>query len=502
MPEARGGTKSSHWRRCLVVITAVLLLVVIAVLVIVAVRQNRPTPPNLKFGIVLDAGSSHTGLFIYQWLAEKMNDTGVVRQRDSCSVKGPGISSYWADVEQAGLSLRDCLNEAKRSIPVEQHRETPVFLGATAGMRLLRSQNSSQAEKLLQAVEAFIHSYPFDFQGAQIVTGADEGAFGWITINYLMGNFLQDMAGPHETVGALDLGGASTQITFVPDGEIESLDNSMHFRLYGKNYEMYTHSYLCYGKDQALKMFLQKLGVSANGTVFNPCFNEGYEKSINVSNFFTSPCTPMPPWTTHQTLRVIGTGNSHQCRDHVRQIFNQSSCAWNQCSFNGVYQPHVWGKYGAISAFYFVMKFFNMDKEKVSLDEVKVAVDKFCSTPWDQAKNEYKIKEKYLSENCFSGHYVLILLVDGYNFTSSTWNNIQFMKKIGGSDAGWTLGYMLNRTNMIPAELPRPKPMSKASYLSVMIIFSLLSFCWSSVCLYSGGRFADRDRRIWRRDLI
>ncbi|XP_069756546.1 ectonucleoside triphosphate diphosphohydrolase 1 isoform X2 [Narcine bancroftii] len=429
MPEAREGTKRRHWCKCLLVTTAVLLLVVVAVLVIVAVRQNRPTPPNLKFGIVLDAGSSHTALFIYQWSAEKMNDTGVVQQQKSCSVKGPGISSYWADVDQAGLSLRACLNEAKQSIPVGQHRHTPVYLGATAGMRLLRSQNSSQAEKILQAVEAFIHSYPFDFRGARIITGADEGAFGWITVNYLMGNFLQDIAGPHETIGALDLGGASTQITFVPDGEIESPGNSMHFRLYGKNYEMYTHSYLCYGKDQALKMFLQNLQVSANGIISNPCFNKGYERFINVSSFFNSPCTPMPTWTTDQTLRVIGTGISHQCRAHVRQLLNQSSCTWSQCSFNGVYQPQVWGKYGAMSAFYFVMKFFNMDKEKLSLDEVNVAVDKFCSTPWDQAKKQYKIKEKYLSENCFSGHYVLVLLVDGYNFTSTTWNNIHFMKK-------------------------------------------------------------------------
>lgn len=59
------------------------------------------------------------------------------------------------------------------------------------------------------------------------------------------------------TVGALDLGGASTQITFVPGQQVESSDNSIDFRLYGNDYHLYTHSFLCYGKDQVLKLYLE-----------------------------------------------------------------------------------------------------------------------------------------------------------------------------------------------------------------------------------------------------
>lgn len=60
------------------------------------------------------------------------------------------------------------------------------------------------------------------------------------------------------TNGALDLGGASTQISFVSDyfDGSESPSNSVLFRLYGNDYHLYTHSFLCYGKDQALKMVL------------------------------------------------------------------------------------------------------------------------------------------------------------------------------------------------------------------------------------------------------
>lgn len=58
------------------------------------------------------------------------------------------------------------------------------------------------------------------------------------------------------TLGALDLGGASTQITFVSKQDMESPENSIDFRLYGNDYHLYTHSFLCYGKDQLLRKTL------------------------------------------------------------------------------------------------------------------------------------------------------------------------------------------------------------------------------------------------------
>lgn len=42
----------------------------------------------IQYGIVLDAGSSHTALYIYEWPAEKDNNTGRVEQTHSCKVKG------------------------------------------------------------------------------------------------------------------------------------------------------------------------------------------------------------------------------------------------------------------------------------------------------------------------------------------------------------------------------------------------------------------------------
>lgn len=51
---------------------------------------------------------------------------------------GGGISSYAGQAGAAGRSLEACLDQALKAVPRERHLLTPVYLGATAGMRLLQ----------------------------------------------------------------------------------------------------------------------------------------------------------------------------------------------------------------------------------------------------------------------------------------------------------------------------------------------------------------------------
>ena len=64
------------------------------------------------------------------------------------------------------------------------------------------------------------------------------------------------------------MGGASTQITFVPS---KPAWHSNKLKLYGKEYQVYTHSYLCYGKKEAERRFLAQL-VQVNRFVYNVLF--------------------------------------------------------------------------------------------------------------------------------------------------------------------------------------------------------------------------------------
>lgn len=58
------------------------------------------------------------------------------------------------------------------------------------------------------------------------------------------------------TYGALDMGGASTQITFVPT---KPAQKQTEIVLFGKEYEPYTHSFLCYGLTEAQRRFFAQL---------------------------------------------------------------------------------------------------------------------------------------------------------------------------------------------------------------------------------------------------
>ncbi|XP_053778389.1 ectonucleoside triphosphate diphosphohydrolase 1 isoform X5 [Desmodus rotundus] len=379
------------------------------------------------------------------------------------------------------------MERAREVIPISQHQETPVYLGATAGMRLLRLQEEWLADDVLTMVTQILNNYPFDFRGARILSGEEEGAYGWITVNYLLGKFTKKLRWltlmpndneSQETYGALDLGGASTQITFVPQNQtIESPQNALYFRLYGKDYSVYTHSFLCYGKDQALLQKVAKDIQATNGTIQDPCFNHGYSRVMNVSDIYNSTCT----WEFQNRLpfhqfEIQGIGDFEECQQSIIKLFNTSQCPYSRCAFNEIFLPQLQGQFGAFSAYYYVMKFLNLTSEEpISQEKMIDTIKKFCSRPWKELKTNFgDVKEKYLSEYCFSGTYIISLLQTGYHFTPDNWKNIHFMGQIRNTDVGWTLGYMLNLTNMIPAEQPMSTPLSHSTYVFLMVFFSLI----------------------------
>ncbi|KAM9207613.1 ectonucleoside triphosphate diphosphohydrolase 8 isoform 3-T3 [Dugong dugon] len=396
-------------------------------------------PADTKFGIVFDAGSSHTSLFVYKWPADKENNTGVVSQALACQVEGPGISSYTSNPALAGESLRGCLEEALALIPEAQHWETPTFLGATAGMRLLSQKNGSQAERIFAEVAGVLRQAPVDFRSAALLTGLEEGAFAWITINYALGMLLT--------------------ISFVPGGPILDPSTQASFLLYGSSYNIYTHSYLCFGRDQVLSRLLARLVQgSPSGLVRHPCYHSGYQATLPLAPLFESPCVgTSAPAGTAQNLTIEGTGNPGACVSAIRELFNFSSCEGRaDCAFDGVYQPPVRGQFYAFSNFYYTFRFLNLTSGQ-PLDTVNATVWEFCLRPWKLVEISYPEQAPWLRDYCASGLYILTLLLEGYGFSEETWPSIKFLMQAGGTEIGWTLGYMLNLTNMIPAKAPVTK---------------------------------------------
>lgn len=478
-----------------VLFTTLVALVCLSIIVLALTTANRQTqdlPNMMKYGIVFDAGSSHTALFLYQWPGNKENNTGIVSQTLTCDVKGDGISSYTANPPGAGESLKECLDVAKNAVPTNLQSTTPVYLGATAGMRLLQLVNQTQSEQILTEVSKTLKTYPFDFRGAKILTGMEEGAYGWITINYLLegfikysfnGKWVHPKAG--NILGALDLGGASTQISFIPKDPVKDSQSAFDLQLYGYKYQLYTHSYLCYGKDQALKKVQEYLQKNSTSSVINhPCYHANYNVTIKLGDLYNSPCVVKPSsFDPSQTVTFKGTAEFQQCVTLMEKILNLSSCTSPDCGFDGVYQPPVDGEFFAFSAYFYTFDFLGL-APKAPLQKVNTTIYNFCNKTWDVVvKENPTVKEKYLRDYCASAHYIMAILLTGYKFNNS-WDNISFQKQVADTDIGWTLGYMLNLTNMLPSDLPSGVTGIQQSQWIALVFFVVLALFLSLVLLF------------------
>ncbi|KAG2456095.1 ENTP8 diphosphohydrolase, partial [Polypterus senegalus] len=436
------------------------------IITLILILVNRPLvklPVDFKYGLIFDAGSTHTALFLYKWKEDKQNNTGLVIEAKVCDVDGPGISSYATNPLAAGQSLNACLDYMVGEVPKDKQREAPVYLGATAGMRLLNITSPSQTDQVLTEVAKFIQLYPFDFRGARIISGNEEGAYvGWHSCSPFQCTFEDESKPPTSAkiLGAMDLGGASTQLTFMTAVAIKDKNYEANFTLYENKYNVYTHSYLCYGKEQAMKKvqanLIQQQPSSLSNPIDHPCYPTGYQLNTTLGDIFNSPCVSYSGNASLNTLVIFtGAGNVSKCQEVIRGIFNFQACSSKtDCTFDGVYQPPISGSFFAFSSFFNTFDILKLTP-KASLSITLDTISKFCQKTWAQLKAEYPTEEEdRLRDYCASGYYITTLLVDGYKFNSTSWDNIEFHKKADDLEIGWTLGYMINLTNLIPPKSP------------------------------------------------
>ncbi|KAI5622803.1 ectonucleoside triphosphate diphosphohydrolase 6 [Silurus asotus] len=147
----------------------------------------------------------------------------------------PGLSAYADDPQKCKEGLLTLLEVAKKTVPPDQWASTPLALRATAGLRLLPGE---KATHLLDTVkEVFSESsFPHRPDSVSIMDGTDEGGLHGSDV---------------PTVGMLDLGGGSTQITFSPQDEktiqTSPIDYVTSFQMFNTSHNLYSHSYLGLG---------------------------------------------------------------------------------------------------------------------------------------------------------------------------------------------------------------------------------------------------------------
>ncbi|XP_059869669.1 ectonucleoside triphosphate diphosphohydrolase 8 isoform X5 [Delphinus delphis] len=435
---------------------------------------NVLLPADTKFGIVFDAGSSHTSLFVYQWLANKENDTGVVSQALACRAKGPGISSYASDPAQAGESLQGCLEEALALIPKAKRQQTPMFLGATGGMRLLSQKNSSQVEDVFAAVSQALSRSPVAFWGAELLAGQDEGALVLLLRR-------MDPASGGDVGGRPGHGWGLRPDHLCAWGPHPGHHHPGHPPpLWHRTQRLHPQLPLLRARPDAEPapgragagglLCGRGRGTLPGGCsevpppspqsspsllVRHPCYHSGYRGTLALAPLYGSPCVQAAaPRDLGQNLTVEGTGNPGACVAAIRGLFNFSSCdGRGDCAFDSVYQPPVRGQFYAFSNFYHTFHFLNLTS-RPPLATANATIWEFCQRPWKLVEASSPGQDGQLRDYCASGLYILTLLLEGYGFSQETWGGIEFREQAGGTDIGWTLGYMLNLTSLIPAEAP------------------------------------------------
>ena len=250
-----------------------------------------------RYGIMIDAGSSGTRAHIFTWKSTK----GMPNVQPASNGTHPFLHKVKIPLAKSAqdMSLIETIFKpiiiyASQKIPSSYLEKTRIYVYATAGMRLL---NDIDQERVLNATTAYLKEHsPFKVKpgNVRIIDGIEEGIFGWISVNHLLGNFINN----RPTVGALDMGGASFQIAL----EVTPKEKPLQVVKIGpKRFPMYAYSYLGYGANEALKSVTRAL----------------YAITPKTETEFKHPCYPKNFKDNYKSRKFVGTGNFEDHLDSV-----------------------------------------------------------------------------------------------------------------------------------------------------------------------------------------
>ncbi|EGG06438.1 uncharacterized protein MELLADRAFT_48465, partial [Melampsora larici-populina 98AG31] len=408
-----------------------------------SLSRRFPRPPPItgdpdwnqgrQYGIVIDAGSSGSRVQIYSWRSHELE----VQLRKSASQplnvlprvetgRGdgplwyhkvePGISSFGSHPHDVGDYLKPLLDHALTVIPASSVSTTPFYLLATAGMRLVPEV---QRQAILQnACQYVMSNYRFVIRDCatdvRVITGEEEGEFGWIAVNYLMDGFdAHDGKQKASTFGFLDMGGASTQIAFEPThnerkAHPEALSKLRLRLLNGEDviHSVFVTTWLGYGTNQARARYSQRL-LDQHG-IFDPCL----PSSLTIPSSIES----------HQ---FEGTGDFKSCIKNLSPLLNKDApCAEAPCLFDGKHVPPI---DFSVNHFIGISEYWYSTQEVWSLGGVydfvefeKHAID-YCKRNWDEIVRDHKSGTRWpttveisrLQSQCFKAAWIINILHEG-----------------------------------------------------------------------------------------
>lgn len=439
-------------------------------------------PLNSRYAVIFDCGSTGTRVHVFSWTDTSHDSRLVGGLPDILAVPGgnmkvkPGISSFEAHPEKAGTSIVPLLEMAEKVVPAPEHSRALVLLRATAGMRLVARRRAQRIYNSL--FDAVLHRGTFTPQRAAFGTlsGEDEGVFGWLCANYLLqrAGRIRELG----SVGALDLGGGSTQLTLATTqhaAETSMIDPRLAAEVTrphaappprvrlpgGREVSVYSRSHLGFGNKAVLA------ALSAHEAA--ACLASGATSEWEPSNKSGDYTAYLNRGANEGPYALKGRGDFAACDAAVARVLG---------SFDRSGQPPLHGsrtplRFVAMSLFFYVHHFADvagligarptgahadaaasaangaapLGAHAVSAEQLHAAAMRLCAEPDSQLRRmvgkDPLTTEDALRWRCFDLTYAARLLTDGYGFSSDA-AAVEFLGEVDGVEVEWTLGALLH----------------------------------------------------------
>lgn len=170
-----------------------------------------------KLCYILIIYSTGSRLHIFQFSRNAKNELTGIKEIGTKKQK-PGLSSFASHPNDVyKVSYQELFNYAKTVIPYSKQKDVNVYVFATAGMRLLPLETQRMIyDNIYDGFNKDGYLFNLNRDNLKTISGKDEAYYGWLAANYLGGSISANLKRLKETLGSLDLGGASTQILFEP----------------------------------------------------------------------------------------------------------------------------------------------------------------------------------------------------------------------------------------------------------------------------------------------
>ncbi|KAJ2717069.1 Golgi apyrase [Coemansia spiralis] len=450
---------------------ALLTLCVLGVLYTALAWRSPPQPPQpaapgpeaadwqRRYGVVIDAGSSGSRAMIYAWddVRQQTADSNsglaaIGRAGEQWTFKtDDGISQYAGRAHEVGEQhIRPLLDFAQRAIPADQHAHTPVYLLATAGMRLV---NEHAAQQVLSAACGYAQTHyafllPDCGANFQVVSGELEGLYGWVAVNYLMGGFKDGAGHSH---GFMDMGGASAQIAFEPAPAVAAAHRSDLARVTlrtldggDRMYDVFVATFLGHGTNEARRRYVDGLRTAA-------LHSQPQQQQLRVVD---DPCLArglaLPTVDGRVVLR--GGGDFGRCVAATEPLLNNTQCPFEPCLLGGVHAPAI--DFGAqrfigVSEYWFAAHDYLGLGGVWDVDKFEARAGRFCRHPWSYisrlAADTTHIGR--LQMQCFKAAWLVNVLHKGFGAPRNASSPLESVAEVAGTEASWTLGALLLRVS-------------------------------------------------------